>query len=239
MLNQTFIHIPSKEVSYRSYRNFSMEAFKAELRFNLAEKTQPGVFMAVHSALEAAMEKYAPCKKRIIRGNNKPHVSKILRKAIIKRSRLKNIFNRTRNINDYINYKKQRNYVVNLNKQEKRQFFKKVDTNTANSPKEFWAFCKPFFTNKCCSNEIVSLLENDAIVQENSKVADIFNNYFNTITSALNIVQWKPDYVCKDLCDLISKFSDHPSILKIRHSISDVLHFISLISIPGIHIKKL
>ena len=106
-------------------------------------------------------------------------------------------------------------------------FFEKVDTNTANSPKEFWAFCKPFFTNKCCSNEIVSLLENDAIVQEDSNVADIFNNYFNTITSALNNVQWKPDYVCKDLCDLISKFSDHPSILKIRHSISDgsTFHF--------------
>ena len=43
MLKQTFIHVPRKEVSYRSYRNFSMEAFKAELRFNLAEKTQSGV----------------------------------------------------------------------------------------------------------------------------------------------------------------------------------------------------
>ena len=60
MLKQTFIHIPRKEFSYRSYRNFSMEAFKAELRFNLAEKTQPGVFMSVHSALEAAMDKHAP-----------------------------------------------------------------------------------------------------------------------------------------------------------------------------------
>ena len=37
MLKQTFFHIPPKMVTYRSYRNYSGEAFRAELRANLEE----------------------------------------------------------------------------------------------------------------------------------------------------------------------------------------------------------
>ena len=126
------------------------------------------------------------------------------------RSRLKNIYNHSRNIDDYVRYKKQRNYVVNLNKHVKRQFLNRVGSNTTNSSKEFWATCKPFFSNKCYSNEIVSLNEDDVIIQDESKVADIFNNYFNNITNNLDIVQWEPEIVCKDSFEIIRKFSSHP-----------------------------
>ena len=40
--------------------------------------------------------KYAPKKKKQFRGNNKPHVNKMLRKAIMKRSKLKNKANKTK-----------------------------------------------------------------------------------------------------------------------------------------------
>ena len=42
-------------------------------------------------------------------------------------SHLKNIANKTKSQNDFIQYKKQRNYVVKLNKQEKKIFFHNVD----------------------------------------------------------------------------------------------------------------
>ena len=107
----------------------------------------------------------------------------------MKRSRLKNIYNKTKNIDDYSNYKKQRNFVVNLNKQSKREFFKKVKSDATNSNKVFWTSCKPFFNNKCNSNEIVSLIENENVIQDEIKVTKIFNNYFINITSPLEIVK--------------------------------------------------
>ena len=55
----------------------------------------------------------------MLRGNNKPHVNKMLRKAIMKRSKLKNKANKTKLPVDINNYKKQRNYVANLNKRAK------------------------------------------------------------------------------------------------------------------------
>ena len=44
-----------------------------------------------------------------MRGNNKSHVTKALAQAIMKRSRLKNEANKTKDPTDIRNYKKQRN----------------------------------------------------------------------------------------------------------------------------------
>ena len=61
--------------------------------------------------------KHAPKKRKWVRGNHKPHTNKELHKAIMKRSRLKNKANKTQQ------FKKQRNCVVNLNKQPKFEYF--------------------------------------------------------------------------------------------------------------------
>ena len=101
-----------------------------------------------------------------MQGNNKPHVNKSLRKAIMKRSRLKNIYNSTKNVNDYSNYKKQRNLVLNLSKPSRRQFFENIKTDTTFNSKVFWTSRKPFFNNKYNSNEFVSLIEHDNAIQD-------------------------------------------------------------------------
>ena len=69
-----------------------------------------------------------------------------LRKYILKRSDLKNIANKTKSQNDFIQNKKQRNYVVKLNKQEKKIFFHSVYQKGL-KPKTFWQSCKPLFTS--------------------------------------------------------------------------------------------
>ena len=74
--------------------------------------------------------KYAPKKKKQFRGNNKPHVNKMLRKAIMKRSKLKNKANKTKLPVDVNDYKKQRSYVVNLNKSAKFEYFKGLVTHS-------------------------------------------------------------------------------------------------------------
>ena len=55
-------------------------------------------------------------------------MNKMLLKAIMKRSRLKNKANKTKNHLNIRNYKKQRSIVVNLNKEAKLQYFNNYDS---------------------------------------------------------------------------------------------------------------
>ena len=52
----------------------------------------------------------------------------------------------TSTVEDLIKYKKQRNLVVKLNKNCKKEFFDNLETK--NNSKSFWDKCKPYFSNK-------------------------------------------------------------------------------------------
>ena len=58
------------------------------------------------------LNEHAPKKTKLFRCNQKPHVNKVLRSAIMRRSRLKNKANKSRKAVDIFNYKKQHNLVV-------------------------------------------------------------------------------------------------------------------------------
>ena len=92
--------------------------------------------------------KYAPIKKKILRFNDNPFMTKALRKAIMHRSKLKNIFHKTRAKEDWNNYKKQRNFCVNLLRNTKKDYFQKLNIKDLIDKKKFWKTIKPFFSNK-------------------------------------------------------------------------------------------
>ena len=61
-----------------------------------------------------ALNMYALLKKKYIRGNNSSFMNRILSKEIMKRSRLRNKFLKSKSEADKKNYVKQRNYCVSL-----------------------------------------------------------------------------------------------------------------------------
>ena len=72
------------------------------------------------------MNKRPPLKSKVIRGNNKPFVTKALRKAIMRRYALKKSAN---NLNDRLAmklYKKQRKYVAILAEKLRKTIFRKI-----------------------------------------------------------------------------------------------------------------
>ena len=66
--------------------------------------------------------------------------------AIMKRSRLKNKANKTRKAVHIFYHKNQRNLVVKINNECKREYFDKLNFKTAT--KQFWKTCKLYFPNK-------------------------------------------------------------------------------------------
>ena len=73
---------------------------------------------------------------------------KTLRKAIMHRSRLKNMYIRKRNDKDWEVYKKQRNFCVDLLRKTKTRYFKNLNFKELPNYGKFWKTIKPYFGNK-------------------------------------------------------------------------------------------
>ena len=160
-------------------------------------------------------------KTKIIRANHKPHVNKELRKAIMKRSRLKNIANKTKKDEDIKRYRAQRNLVVNLNTKTKRTYYKSIQAKSIENDKQFWTTVKPLFSNTNPMSEKITLIENGKILSNDEEVAECFNEYFINITDGMGIdPSLKGVYENLTLDEMVvravKKYEHHPSIKRIK-----------------------
>ena len=143
-MKTTFKFEEPRKLIYRKYSNFSQKDFQSDLLLNIADGKNN--CLEFEKNLLKTLNKHAPKKTKIFRGNHKPHINKTLRKAIMKRSQLKNKANKTKDPKDILKYKKQRNYVVKLNNQSKQEHFDSLNPFLDSKP--FWKSCKPYFSNK-------------------------------------------------------------------------------------------
>ena len=100
-------------------------------------------------------------KKKILRFNDNSFMTKALRKAIMHRSKLKNVFHKTRRKEDWNNYKKQRDFCVNLLRNTKKDYCRKLNIKDLTDNEKFWKLIKPFFSNKGLNSNKLMLREKD------------------------------------------------------------------------------
>ena len=216
-LKSTFTKMPPNKLQYRNYKKFEVHSFLHDVE-QLPEKIN---YTEWEKDFVKTLNKHAPLKTKVIRRNHKSFITKNLRKAIMKRSALKKRANFSNNPEIIKLYKKQRNYVVNLSRKVKTEYFQKHMPHGASS-KNFWKFCKPFSSNKTTNfDDKIILVEKGEVVSKNEEIATHFNNYFNDITKGLNIKKWCiPDDLSDDpLMNAIRKYENHPSIIKIKSSV--------------------
>ena len=108
-----------------------------------------------------------------------------LRKAIMRRSRLKNIYNKTRSPENWDNYKKQRNFCVDLLRKTKRSYFEQINVKNISDNKKFWNTIKTFFSNKGLNSNKLMLTENDKLISEELLLARTMIEHFNNITTKI------------------------------------------------------
>ena len=104
-----------------------------------------------------------PLKKKYLRANDGPFMIRELRKAIMKRSRLKNSFNKVRTNENRAAHKKQRNLCVKILRQNKKSCYAQLDPKVVSDNKKFRKTVKPLFSNKIQSNSSITLIENDVL----------------------------------------------------------------------------
>ena len=83
----------------------------------------------------------------MLRQNNGAFVIKGLPKAITKRSRLKNLLNKQRTHENWVNYKMQRNQCVNLLRKTKKNYFTNLNIKDITDSKTFWKITLNFNFN--------------------------------------------------------------------------------------------
>ena len=112
----------AKNIFNRDYKAFDHNTFETRLQSKLTSETiiDQSQFQSIF--LET-LNNITPIKMKILRYNNNPFMNKALKNAIMTRSRLKNIFNKNSSAKNWISYKKQRNFCLNLLRQTKEKYF--------------------------------------------------------------------------------------------------------------------
>ena len=96
------------------------------------------------------------------------------------RSKLRNNYNKNK-------YKRQRNLCLNLLRKTKKNFYKALDEKQVSDSKTFWKNLKPFFSDKGLNSSKITLVEQNAVVVDEEKIANIMDNYFINIAKNLNL----------------------------------------------------
>ena len=163
-------------ITCRDYNNFNNSNVRAELLEELTSNLENNTtFTDFNKITKGVIDKHAPCKKKYIRANDGPFMTKELRKANMKRSRLKNRFNKCKTNENWIAFIKQRNFCVKLLRQSKKSYYSKLDPKVVSDNKKFWKTVKPLFSNKIHGTPCINLLENNVVVSDDTRVAEIFN----------------------------------------------------------------
>ena len=105
------------------------------------------------------LNKHAPIKKKYIRANDANFVTKALRKAIMLRSRLRNIFLKEKSLESKKAYNKQRNICVKMVKKAKKEHYQNISLSEITDNKKFWKTVSTLFGNKVKTNQKINLIE--------------------------------------------------------------------------------
>ena len=176
----------AKTKLYRDYNSFDLKLFKEDLDKNLKSNNTVN-FSDFQNTFTTVLHKHAPIKKKILRFNNSPFMSKALRKAIMHRSKLKNVYNKKRTDVNWANYKKQRNFCVTLLRRTKKEYFQNLNVKNLLDNKKFWKIIKPYFSNKGLNSNKMLLKEKGELISDEKQLASIMNKFFINITRSLKL----------------------------------------------------
>ena len=215
VLKTSYKKCKPKLISYRDYKHFSNDNFRHELmpllrNERLSKALSNDNFIEI---VDNLLLRHLPLKYQYVRANDSPFMNKELRKAVMLRSRLRNIFNKNKTDSAKAAYKKQRNICTSLFRKAKSDYYSNLNTNSITDNKKFWKTVKPLFSEKVMSAESITIVENDTIYNNGSDVSQIFNQFFSNVVKNLNILP-KDDVINDNVNDL--DIINHPSILKIK-----------------------
>ena len=226
-----------KLITYRDYKTFDESNFKFELKSSLTKGC--ATYGEFEDIFLKVLQKHAPLKKKLIRANHAPYMTKALRTSMMRRSQLETKYYKSKSPDDKKAYKKQKNFVSRLCKKKMKCFYQNLDLNNFLDNKKFWKNIKPFFSEKGPRKKKISLVVGEKIISEDNEVSESFHTFFRDAVQQLDIQENlhllnKSNNTDNLIEYAIEKFESHPSILKIKEKVnSPIFNFrnVSLVDI--------
>ena len=223
VLKTTFPKAKPRVITYRTpYNPLDLERALKENLEGMIDKT----YESFENKVTISYNSVSAEKRRTIRANDKPWVTKEMRKEIMYRSQLENRKFKFGREEDIVAFKRQQNYCNRLYQRARKDYCDKLDIKNITDNTKFWDTMKPLFSDKGGIREKIMLLENEEIISESKEVAEIFNNYFQISGSleSLGITENKlllnPVSVQDiDVEKCIKQFESHPSIISIKRHV--------------------
>ena len=107
VLKTTVPRSQPKEITYRDYKQFDPSKFKKELK-NVLTKENIDSCTKFDEQFLKVLNIHAPLKRKLLRANHAPYISKTLRKATKRRSCLEKIYFKKRTDQSLKTYRKQK-----------------------------------------------------------------------------------------------------------------------------------
>lgn len=231
VLKTSFKKRRPRVVLYRDYKTFSKTLFLQDLNSRLATYNIRNMdFDIFENIFMEKLNAHAPIKQKFLRANDSPFMTKILRKAIMHRSKLKNDYNKHMTESHHLAYKKQRNLCTGLLRKAKSTFYKNLKPNSINDNKLFWRNVKPLFSDKQITTENITLVDNERIINEESEISEIFSDFFSNVVKKLcvnidNDLLSSTNHIIDPILKATVKYKLHPSVLKIKENYNTSINF--------------
>ena len=171
------------------------------------------------------LDMHAPRKSKFVRGSHSPFMNRELSKAIMTRTRFRNKFFKEKTVENRKNYNKHRNYCVTLLRKAKKKYYDSRDEKRSTDNITFWKTVKPFLSDKMVNPPKKTLVQKNEIINNEEKIAEIFDTYFTNIVSNFKIPLYQDTdfarridpFVGDDsITFILEKYKNHPSIIAIK-----------------------
>ena len=134
------------------------------------------------------LNKHAPLKKKVLRANHAPYVTKALRKAIMTRANLEKLYFKKKDNRIFKKYNKHKNFCSRLYKKEHKKYFDILGVNKITDNKAFWKNIQPLFSEKRKFANKINLEDSEEnILSDNTLVLEELKIFFENTTKTLNI----------------------------------------------------
>ena len=142
-----FIRLRPRVITYRNYKKVDENVFLNDLQkieIKLDEQNSESSYSLSSNKFLEVLKKHAPLKKKVLKGNHSPFVSKEFQKAIYTRSKMKSKLNQNPSRENVLAHKKHRNICVSLRRKSLKNHLKSITKKGINNRQSFWKFIKPF-----------------------------------------------------------------------------------------------
>ena len=178
-----------KITHYRDYNTFCNDNFREHLLSALVMEnldTNNGLEKFIVVCVKT-LDRFAPYKKKHLRGNNMPFMNKSLSRVFMRRSQLRSKYLKKRSETNRLAYTKQRDLCVSLSRKTKKEYYANLNEKDIADNRKFWQTVKALFSDQVKSKEKITLVQSEMVSTEDEKNAELLNAFFSSAVSNQNI----------------------------------------------------